>query len=287
LTEPWEGNDVSKQRVIDTCFWDDTYVRRLDPSEKFVFLYLLTNPLTNIAGVYEIGIDRIAFDTGYNVKTVGEILSRLEWDGKCLHREGWIAIRNWIKHQVPSPKVAAGIDRQLSSVPKAMSEYARTGAIPYAYPIVPNLTKPNLTKPNLAEDSPVPSSPVRKAKPKHSPEDIALHKELGDWFVEHGGHWPAGGKEAVSLYRLIDWARKEHAAEHADFLRGFLDAILHLRDGSLYGMRPFDRRRWGALALVPSVVLSQAANLCAVMAQLGDANRPLDPELEKYVEVKR
>jgi len=276
---------MSKQRVIDTCFWDDTYVRRLDPSEKFVFLYLLTNPLTNIAGVYEIGIDRIAFDTGYNVKTVGDILGRLERDGKCLYRDGWIAIRNWIKHQVASPLVKVGIERQLAFVPKGLVEYVKTGKIPYVQGIVLNLTKPNLTKPS--EDSPVPASPVRKAKPKHSPEDIALHKELGDWFVEHGGHWPSGSKEAVSLYRLIDWSRKEHAAEHANFLRGFLDAILHLRDGSLYGMRPFDRRRWGALALVPSAILNQAANLCAVMAQLGDANRPLDPELERYVEVKR
>ena len=44
---------MSKQRSVDTCFWDDRYITQLDPSEKLLFLYLLTNTLTNICGVYQ------------------------------------------------------------------------------------------------------------------------------------------------------------------------------------------------------------------------------------------
>ena len=41
-----------KHRYIKTKFWDDSYIIELNPHEKLLFLYLITNPLTNIAGVY-------------------------------------------------------------------------------------------------------------------------------------------------------------------------------------------------------------------------------------------
>ena len=41
-----------KQRYINTKFWDDNYVIQLDPSEKLMFIYFITNPLTNICGIY-------------------------------------------------------------------------------------------------------------------------------------------------------------------------------------------------------------------------------------------
>ena len=43
----------NKQRYVNTRFWNDTYVSSLDPIEKLLFIYLLTNEHTNISGVYE------------------------------------------------------------------------------------------------------------------------------------------------------------------------------------------------------------------------------------------
>lgn len=114
---------MSKQRYIDTKFWDDSYVLTLDPSEKLVFLYLLTSPLTAICGVYEIALKRVAFDTGFDQDTVMRILSRFERDGRCIYRNGWIALRNWIKHQSDSPKIQRGIELQLAEVPPKLAEY--------------------------------------------------------------------------------------------------------------------------------------------------------------------
>ena len=51
-----------KHRYINTHFWKDNYIINLDPTEKLIYLYLLTNPLTNIAGVYEINIKEISID---------------------------------------------------------------------------------------------------------------------------------------------------------------------------------------------------------------------------------
>ena len=142
---------MSKQRSVDTCFWDDRYVTSLDPSEKLLFLYLLTNTLTNICGVYQIEMRRIAFDTGFDADTVKRMLDRLERDQKCIYRDGWIAMRNWIKHQkTQAPGVREGIKAQLEKVPLELMEYV-TGVEQGLDQVRPpsNLTKSNLTKSNL------------------------------------------------------------------------------------------------------------------------------------------
>ena len=35
---------MAKQRYINTKFWRDSYIEDLDPIEKLLFLYLLSNP---------------------------------------------------------------------------------------------------------------------------------------------------------------------------------------------------------------------------------------------------
>ncbi len=95
----------------------------LDPSEKLLFLYLLTNPLTSICGVYEISLQRIAFDTGFEQDTVNRILQRFEHDKRCIYRDGWLAMRNWLKHQTDSPKVQKGIQVQMEKVPGILQKY--------------------------------------------------------------------------------------------------------------------------------------------------------------------
>ena len=88
-----------KNRYINTGFWDDGWVQSLDPSEKFVYLYLLTNPLTNIAGIYEITTRRIVFDTGYNADTILHILEKFEKAGKVCANDDLIVLVNWPKYQ--------------------------------------------------------------------------------------------------------------------------------------------------------------------------------------------
>ena len=117
---------MSKQRYVDTRFWDDTYICTLDPSEKLLFLYLLTNPLTNICGIYEISMKRIVFDTGFNQETVERILARFERDGKVLYRSGWVAMKNFIKHQnLNNPKIQAGIDAAMAETPMELSAWIK------------------------------------------------------------------------------------------------------------------------------------------------------------------
>jgi len=113
---------VAKQRIVNTKFWDDSYIAQLSPTEKLLFLYLLTNPLTNISGVYELPVKRVAFDTGLSVNQVEETFERLEKDGKLIGARGWVGIVNFIKHQSLNPKIKQGILSELGRAPKEITD---------------------------------------------------------------------------------------------------------------------------------------------------------------------
>lgn len=78
---------MAKQRMINTRFWEDGYTANLDPIEKLLFLYFLTNTSTNICGFYEIPLKKIASDTGLDKDMVLKIIKRFTDDKKnILHR---------------------------------------------------------------------------------------------------------------------------------------------------------------------------------------------------------
>ena len=139
---------MSTQRYIDTSFWDDSWVQELDPSEKLLYIYLLTNPLTNIAGVMELTVKRICFDTGFNSDTVTHILRKFEEAKKVYRYNNYIIIRNFPKHQqLKSDNVIKGIAAILCKLPDDLLRYLEeigyqfdikgtfdTLCIPYTYP---------------------------------------------------------------------------------------------------------------------------------------------------------
>lgn len=90
---------MSVQRFISTSFWDDEWIQTLQANEKLLYLYLLTNPLTNIAGVYKITPRRMFFDTGIPEADIESILCGFSADGKAHLRFGYIVIPAWPAHQ--------------------------------------------------------------------------------------------------------------------------------------------------------------------------------------------
>lgn len=174
---------MASNRYINTNFWKDNYIADLDPIEKLLFNYFLTNPKTNIAGVYEVNLREVAFDTGIDKDMVVKIVARFQKEGKMYYQNGWLVIRNWLKHQAMNPKVNAGVDRILQQLPDWLQQYVFTDvdghrvgidydslSIGYIEPNVLNLTKPNgtnltLLKPNgtnEAEAEAVSSAPKRE-----------------------------------------------------------------------------------------------------------------------------
>lgn len=115
---------MAKSRLINTKFWDDNYTSNLDPIEKLLFLYFLTNTSTNISGVYEIPLKKIANETGVDKEMVEKIIKRFSSDDKIYYFKGWLYVVNFIKNQnQKSPKVQRGIEIELEAVPKEIKDF--------------------------------------------------------------------------------------------------------------------------------------------------------------------
>jgi hypothetical protein len=167
---------MATQRYISTSFWTDKWIRSLDPSERYLYMYLLTNPMTNIAGIYPITMDRIAFDTGYDERTLRPMLKRFETSGKLYYFDDeYVVIPAWPRHQNPEkkPTIKTGIDAVLKTIPKNVLEYAV--CIGYQYRIVGYQYKPSYldldSDLDLDIDRDIDSKPAEKAEePARAPK---------------------------------------------------------------------------------------------------------------------
>lgn len=126
---------MSTQRYISTSFWDDEWIQTLDPSEKLLYLYFMTNPLTNIAGVYKVTERRVSFDTGFNISTIQHIMSKFEKAGKVFRHGEWIALPTWPKHQRVSDRDnnRKGIDAILKALPDDVFAFIVEKGYKYIY----------------------------------------------------------------------------------------------------------------------------------------------------------
>lgn len=88
-----------KLRSVNTSFWSDPFIEELTPSEKLIYLYLITNDKTNMLGIYEISIKKIAYETGINRETVLKALESFERVGKVRYVDNYVILTRYLKHQ--------------------------------------------------------------------------------------------------------------------------------------------------------------------------------------------
>lgn len=141
-----------RQRMINTKFWDDNYISELEPLEKLLFLYFLTNTSTTICGIYEIPLKKIIIDTGVEKEGIKKIMEKFSSDKKIFYKEGWICLKNFIKHQnYQSPKVAQGIKNELLCVPDTiLKSFIGYG---YGMDMISHLIKDKIIESNLIGES--------------------------------------------------------------------------------------------------------------------------------------
>jgi hypothetical protein len=111
-----------KLRSVNTKFWDDPFIEELSPSEKLLFLYLLTNPLANLLGIYEITIKRICYDTGLNKETVSNGLKRFGTVRKAFYYENYIILPNWLKNQNLNKNMKIAVTREFMLLPTYLKD---------------------------------------------------------------------------------------------------------------------------------------------------------------------
>ena len=111
-----------KLRSVNTRFWDDTFISELSPNEKLLFLYLITNPLTNLLGIYEITIKRISFDTGLKIDTIRKGLERFKKDKRVYFVDGFIILSNFLKNQRLNANMKIGITKIFNQLPNKLRD---------------------------------------------------------------------------------------------------------------------------------------------------------------------
>ena len=101
-------------RNVQLSFWTDNKI--LDdftPEDKYFYLYLLTNPHTNICGCYEISYKSMSDDTGYNKETIIRLLERFDKVHgviKFSPSTKEVLVLNWYKYNwSKSEKVLTGV----------------------------------------------------------------------------------------------------------------------------------------------------------------------------------
>jgi hypothetical protein len=109
---------MGKNQSINSDFWRDEWTSKLDPTEKLLFLYLITCPDSNIAGVYQLPMRNMALETGIDESMIKIIFNRFKKEKKILYKSGWVVIKNRKDfNKLDNPSIQAGITTLLNNAP--------------------------------------------------------------------------------------------------------------------------------------------------------------------------
>ena len=108
-------------RNIQMAFWTDSKViDDFTPEDKFFYLYLLTNPHTNLCGAYEISVKQMSDETGYSRDTIEKLLKRFAEVHKVAYYSQdtkELLVINWHKYNwTASEKFRKPLLKEINSV---------------------------------------------------------------------------------------------------------------------------------------------------------------------------
>lgn len=106
-------------RSFSTGTWQDPWFETLNPHSKLLFIYLWTNDVCNQAGLYQISLRRVEFETGIKPQSVlKNLLPKIEY----FPDQEIIWVKNFFKKQCANEKFALAAIRSLYCIPKIIVE---------------------------------------------------------------------------------------------------------------------------------------------------------------------
>ena len=108
-------------RTIQLSFWTDSkVVDDFTPEDRYFYLYLMTNPHTNVCGCYEISLKQMSDETGYTKETVEKLLARMMNIHKVIcysQTTKEMLLLNWSKYNwTQSDKFRIAVEREIERV---------------------------------------------------------------------------------------------------------------------------------------------------------------------------
>ena len=109
---------MAKNRLIYSRLWRDEWFVGLKPDAKLLFVYLFSNENVNLAGIYKLNPNLIAFETGLSYERVLELLRNFERDRKVFFRNNLLWVVNLRRYNATSSNtVAQRIRSDLEAIP--------------------------------------------------------------------------------------------------------------------------------------------------------------------------
>jgi len=163
-------------------FWEDDFILDLKKDEKYLYFYLLTNPKTNLWGIYEISLKVMEFHLDMKSDQILKLIDRLQLSDKIIYSKetNEIVIRNWLKYNFnPSPLVVKNIENGLKTIKNQnLIQYLYgidTLSIQYQYPI---------NTLSIPRDTVIESlKSLSSLKEKDLKEDIKEYSSLKDLYI--------------------------------------------------------------------------------------------------------
>ena len=101
---------MRKFRQVHTKIWKDSWFCELQSSHKLFFIYLFTNELASISGIYELSKRVMQFESGLSYAEIDAAFAEFESAGKAYFRDGVVLVPSLRKyHETKSPKVQTAI----------------------------------------------------------------------------------------------------------------------------------------------------------------------------------
>lgn len=217
-------------RSVYMTFWTDPkVVDDLTPEDKYFFLYLLTNPHTNLCGCYEVSMKQMSDELGYNKETIEKLIDRfhrvhcvLDYDRQTKE----MLLYNWSKYNwTKSPKLMAAVAKEVPKVKsQRFNEYlckklnGDTVSIPYPYPMDTPVTVPVTDTVTVSDtDKPKKTQKHKYGEYKNvllSDEELdKLKTEFSDWqnrIERLSSYMASTGKPYKNhLATIRNWAKRD------------------------------------------------------------------------------
>lgn len=225
-------------RDFDDGYWTDPYVQPLVKDAKLLYLYLWTNKHCNQAGLYEITLKSISFDTGIAEDELPDLFKLIPDKVTWYPEKNLVWVKNFVKRQAKSPQFLVAVAKCLMNIHhngavQSLIQYnydTYTISIPYPYGSGSTLIPP------LAATATV---TVTATDPNRGGEDInkflirtkeAYEKNIGKWTEQISEELKALAT-TYSVEWVVEAIREAVLSEHRNLK--YITAILKRwqRDG--------------------------------------------------------
>jgi len=233
---------MAQYRSIQLSFWTDAKViDDFTPEDRYFYLYLMTNPHTNLSGCYEISMKQMADETGYSKETVQKLLARMQDIHKVIvysNVSKELLIIHWSKYNwTNSDKLRTAVSREISSIKDQNFKEFLTGiyegddtvSIPYPYGIDTTITNTNTinnTNSNITTHKKIPNRFIPPTYDEVSAYAIEIGSSVNvdnflDYYESNG--WLVGKN------KMKDWKAtfRRWSRENKKTTSSQLDAIMN------------------------------------------------------------